>query len=67
MKTCSAALPLPPGYSAPLGENILPKLLDVRITGFATGGMNLTGVEMIDDAAHPSRGGAALSKVAIHA
>ncbi|OQR30240.1 hypothetical protein BWR59_16905 [Pseudomonas sp. Bc-h] len=37
-------------FSSAPGENILPRLLDVRITGMATGGMNLTGVEMIDDA-----------------
>jgi hypothetical protein len=37
-------------FSSAPGENILARLLDVRITGMATGGMNLTGVEMIDDA-----------------
>src|ERR1700712_4817174 len=37
-------------FSYAPGENILPRLIDVRITGMATGGMNLTGVELIDDA-----------------
>lgn len=30
--------------------DVLPRLLDVRITGMASGGMNLTGVEQIGDA-----------------
>lgn len=36
--------------SAPSAPDILPPLLDVRITGMATLGMNLTGVEQIGDA-----------------
>lgn len=30
--------------------DVLPPLLDVRITGMASGGMNLTGIEQIGDA-----------------
>lgn len=35
--------------SAPHSPDILPRLLDVRITGMAQTGMNLTGVEQIGD------------------
>ncbi len=36
--------------SAPNAPDILPPLLDVRITGMGSTGMNLTGVEQIGDA-----------------
>lgn len=36
--------------SAPNAADILPPLLDVRITGMSTNGMNLSGVERVGDA-----------------
>ena len=36
--------------SAPGMPGVLPRLLDVRITGMGTLGMNLTGIEQIGDA-----------------
>jgi len=39
-------------FEAGPGAGMLPRLLDVTITGMATNGMNLTGVEVIDDAVY---------------
>ncbi|MBC3948370.1 hypothetical protein [Pseudomonas folii] len=36
--------------SAPNAPDILPRLLDVQVTGMSHNGMNLTGVEQIGDA-----------------
>jgi hypothetical protein len=36
--------------SSPDSPDILPRLLDVRITGMGSTGMNLTGIEQIGDA-----------------
>lgn len=32
------------------GKDVIPRLLDVKITGMAQGGMNLSGVEEVDGA-----------------
>jgi hypothetical protein len=35
-------------FSASPGTDIIPRLLDARVTGMAQGGMNITGIEEVD-------------------
>lgn len=35
-------------FNANPGTDVIPRLLDARITGMAQGGMNITGVEEVD-------------------
>lgn len=37
-------------FSASPGTEVIPRLFDVKITGMAQGGMNITGVEEVDGA-----------------